>query len=387
MKLKTLLALSAFISTSILAVSGIALAQDAPAAPAAGAAPAASAAKDREPGGEATIGATATATVKAVDPDKRTVTLQTSSGKTTTIKCGKDVRNFDQIKVGDTVKAAVIDQVAVVVGKDASAQPDSEGAARIISRAPQGGKPGVIIADTAVMTDKIESVDAAAGTVTLQDEDGKSMTVKVGPDVDLSTVKKGDDITVRATKGLAIVVMKGPESAEAAQPAAGSIKPQPGESDAAMDAMSATSTVEAVDPAKRTVTLKGPQGDKHTIHLGKEAINFDQIKPGDKVSATLAEQVAVGITKGASPPSAGESQMIARAPKGNKPALVIVDSEQITGKIDAIDADKRTVTITEADGQPRALKVAPKVDLSGLAKGDDVTVRATQALAILVEKP
>lgn len=36
---------------------------------------------------------------------------------------------------------------------------------------------------------------------------------------------------------------------------------------------------------------------------------------------------------------------------------------------------------------PTALKVGPNVNLADLKKGDDVVVRYTQALAVLVEKP
>jgi hypothetical protein len=42
----------------------------------------------------------------------------------------------------------------------------------------------------------------------------------------------------------------------------------------AVTALTVTSTVEAVDAGKRTVTLKGPDGTK-TYKLGKDVINFD----------------------------------------------------------------------------------------------------------------
>ena len=63
--------------------------------------------KDRAPGGSATMTQTASATVKAINPEKRTLTLQKENGEVVVLKCGQDVRNFDQIKVGDKVKVAV----------------------------------------------------------------------------------------------------------------------------------------------------------------------------------------------------------------------------------------------------------------------------------------
>ncbi|HEY5139968.1 MAG TPA: hypothetical protein VIJ25_11725, partial [Methylococcales bacterium] len=44
-----------------------------------------------------------TATVKAIDKKNRVVTLQSPEGKVAKVKCGPEVRNFDQIRVGDEV--------------------------------------------------------------------------------------------------------------------------------------------------------------------------------------------------------------------------------------------------------------------------------------------
>ena len=59
--------------------------------------------------------AQATFTVSAIDASKRTVTLQSATGSTRSVKCGKAVVNFDQIKVGDKVNVAIVESVAVVV--------------------------------------------------------------------------------------------------------------------------------------------------------------------------------------------------------------------------------------------------------------------------------
>src|SRR5688572_15184948 len=56
-----------------------------------------------ETGRAVTIAETRSATVKAIDPATRTLTLQTEAGKEVAIQCGESVRNFDQIKVGDVV--------------------------------------------------------------------------------------------------------------------------------------------------------------------------------------------------------------------------------------------------------------------------------------------
>jgi hypothetical protein len=213
-------------------------------------------------------------------------------------------------------------------------------------------------------------------------------------------VKAGDDVTVRATNGLALLVESGEGDAKAAgaqaggqrdaQPAGGAVKPEgaagAGAGAAALEGMTATATVESVDKDKRLVTLKNAEGETRTIHLGKEAINFDQIQPGDKVRATLAEEVAISIRKGGAPEADAEG-MVALAPKGAKPGMLIANSAKVTGKIQSIDPAKRTLTIDEVDGGSRTIKVGPKVNLAELSQGDDITARCTQVLAIVVEKP
>jgi hypothetical protein len=335
-------------------------------------------AAEREPGGSAMIIATGSATVEAIDADKRTVTLKTPEGAMATVRCGPEVVNFDQIQVGDRVHATVLDRLVVGVGKAGAPSVDD---GLMIARAPKGAKPGVLICETTTVNARIDSVDAAKRTVTLEGVEGKQREFKVAPDVDLSSVKAGDELVVRCTQGLALMVEKPAE----AQPAAGKIKP--GDAEMAMEAITATATVESVDPAKRMVTLKGPAGGTRTIHLGKECINFDQIKVGDKVRATLAEEVAVGISKPGAQPSADAGVVVARAAPGSKPGVIIADTTDINARVDGIDAENRTVTLVGPMGKPHKVKVGSNVDLSSLNVGADVCVMCTQALAIVVEAP
>src|SRR5208283_4901113 len=46
-----------------------------------------------------------TATVESIDAAERKIVLKRADGVTTTLKAGPNVVNFDQIKVGDEVKA------------------------------------------------------------------------------------------------------------------------------------------------------------------------------------------------------------------------------------------------------------------------------------------
>lgn len=56
-----------------------------------------------------------TAAVEAVDAANRTVTLKGPRGKVVTLPVGQDVKNFDQIKVGDQVEATYTEALAISV--------------------------------------------------------------------------------------------------------------------------------------------------------------------------------------------------------------------------------------------------------------------------------
>jgi len=65
--------------------------------------------------------------------------------------------------------------------------------------------------------------------------------------------------------------------------AGGVVATAPGKAMAAQT-VKATATVEKVDKATRTVTLKMPNGSTRSVVAGDEVRNFDQIKVGDEVN-------------------------------------------------------------------------------------------------------
>src|SRR5262249_38875684 len=181
---------------------------------------------------------------------------------------------------------------------------------------------------------------------------GRTKTIKVNPDVDLSNIKKGEDVDVRATKGLALLV-----EGRGGQPKArftGMEGRRTGEM--MLDTSTATATVESVDPEKREITIKGPEGNTKTFHLDKASVNFDQIKVGDKIKATLAEDIAVAVSKGGGMPAAGEGVLVVKGERGGKPGFLVANTEIVTGKVDSVDAQNHTIALTDAQGKRRTFK-------------------------------
>lgn len=154
-----------------------------------------------------------------------------------------------------------------------------------------------------------------------------------------------------------------------------------------IETFTTTATVSAVDPATRKVKLTTPDGKETSFKAGPEVVNFDQIQVGDKITATVTEEVAISLTRGDVPPSASADTAVALAPIGSKPGVLMADTVEVTAKILAIDNKRRKVTLQFADGTTKKLKVGKAADLTKVKPGDGVNLRLTEGIAIVVEKP
>jgi hypothetical protein len=148
-----------------------------------------------------------------------------------------------------------------------------------------------------------------------------------------------------------------------------------------------TATVTAIDAANRKVTLVTQDGRKETFKAGPEVVNFDQIRIGDQVKATLTEQLAVYMAKDNPPASEGEAALVALAPKGAKPGGLMANTVQVIAKVTAIDLKHHKATLKLPDGTTKTVAVRKDVDLTQRQVGEEVVIRVTEAVAISVEKP
>jgi hypothetical protein len=145
--------------------------------------------------------------------------------------------------------------------------------------------------------------------------------------------------------------------------------------------------VTAIDKANRKVTLLGPDGEKFTVKVGPEAVNFDQIRVGDLVKATVTEELVISLDEGDTPSSEGQAGVVALAPKGAQPGGLAAQVTQIVASVVAIDQVKRTVTLQFDDGSTKTFPVRNDIDLSQHKVGEKVVFRVTEMIAISVEKP
>lgn len=154
-----------------------------------------------------------------------------------------------------------------------------------------------------------------------------------------------------------------------------------------VDTYKETATVTGIDKATRKVTLVTKDGTKSTVKCGPEVANFAQIEVGDQVKATVTEQLVVFVRQPGEPAGDGAASVVALAPIGAKPGGVMANIEEITAKVKAIDLKHRKATLLFPDGTSHTFKVRPDVDMTKHAVGDEVMFRATEAMAVSVEKP
>lgn len=143
-------------------------------------------------------------------------------------------------------------------------------------------------------------------------------------------------------------------------------------------------TVVDVDRDARVVTVKGPKGRVADINVPPEAQNLDQIHPGSRFLVTYAVSVATAISRGKGDTATGSrSKSVQLAAKGDIPGGTVVRTRQISAVVEAVDRDKRTMTVQGPESGPIELQVDEAVkDFDQVQAGDLVTLQYTEALAL-----
>jgi hypothetical protein len=150
---------------------------------------------------------TMTATVQAVYPDKRSVTLVGPDGQARAIFVGPDVR-LDRIRAGDKVNVTYVQGIAAQMAKGGTKVSDPA-AANFAYKNPAGSDPGGGAGSSVTVTVKILGVDPGTHTVKFQEADGSQHVIEVkSPQMQdfIKTLKAGDNVNVTYTESVAINV-------------------------------------------------------------------------------------------------------------------------------------------------------------------------------------
>ena len=148
-----------------------------------------------------------------------------------------------------------------------------------------------------------------------------------------------------------------------------------------------TGTIEDVDMASRLVTVKGPEGGMITVQAGPEVQNLGEVKPGDQVTVSYYQSMAVDVMAPGSAPKHEVDTGAVRAEAGAKPAGAVGRQERKTVKIASVDPIKKAISFYDADGRWREVSMdRPDLEhyLEEIKDGDTVEVIFTEALAVSI---
>ncbi|HEY8507600.1 MAG TPA: hypothetical protein VIL32_04525 [Steroidobacteraceae bacterium] len=150
-----------------------------------------------------------TATVEEIHTPSRMVLLRTEDGDRTAVKVGPNVRNFDEVQVGDRVTVSYYTGIAAEVKKPGTPTRDDSQERKAAVRDEPGMRPAGAVADSVQATVKIESVDKANNRVKFRRQDGLIRTLDVQTPEGrkfLQGLRPGDEVEVTYTEALAIDV-------------------------------------------------------------------------------------------------------------------------------------------------------------------------------------
>jgi hypothetical protein len=152
------------------------------------------------------------ANVVEIRKSERLVTLQAPDSSTTvTVEMGPEVRNFDQIQVGDSLVVSYYQSISFT-SKDPN-EPVPPGTFIVGSgRAPEGARPGAAGAIVSEVVVTFQTYDDTTRIVTFTDETGRAhaATVKREDGRQFAMkLRRGDRVAITATDAVAVMVEAG----------------------------------------------------------------------------------------------------------------------------------------------------------------------------------
>lgn len=145
-----------------------------------------------------------TATITAIDKATRDVTLKGPQGNEVVVTAGPEVKNFDQLKVGDQVSAQYVEALTLEL-KKGGGMPVARTEQAGMERAKSGQMPGAVAGRQVTIVADVVDVNPAKQSITLR---GPQRTVEiVVPDPEqFKLIAKGDQVEATYTEALALAV-------------------------------------------------------------------------------------------------------------------------------------------------------------------------------------
>ena len=145
-------------------------------------------------------------------------------------------------------------------------------------------------------------------------------------------------------------------------------------------------SVEAIDTPPANGDAQGPQGQLVTVVVPASVTRFDQIKVGDKLTATYYENLVLNVQKPGEKAKDTASAGVTPSTSA-KPGATASTQRTITAEISAIDMKVPSISFKGPNGWAYSSKVQDKEALSKVKVGDKVDITWTEALLIGFDTP
>lgn len=164
--------------------------------------------------------------------------------------------------------------------------------------AKEAKKPKIKKENVTTVKATVQAINLDTRVVTLKGPKGNVFDLKVGEEAkNLPQVKVGDEVVAKYYESIAVEVKKPGEPGGVT--ASGAVATaEPGAKPAGMVAnqVTVTTTLEAIDPKKTYVILKGPGGNSVKVKI-RDPKNLKNVKVGDQVVITYTEALAISVDK------------------------------------------------------------------------------------------
>ena len=144
------------------------------------------------------------ATITAIDNATRRITLKGPKGNEVQIVAGPEVKNFAQLKVGDTVNVTYLESLAVELKKGGGMKVEKTEKSGAM-RAKPGEAPAGAMGRQVTAVGDVTRIDAATQTVTVKGPQ-RTLDLKVRDPEQFKLIAVGDQIEVTYTEALAVAV-------------------------------------------------------------------------------------------------------------------------------------------------------------------------------------
>lgn len=151
----------------------------------------------------------ATLVITGIDKATRTLKVKGPQGNEAEVVAGPDVKNFDQLKVGDKVNVAYVEALVVELKKGGGMKVERTDKSTMVQakpgETPQGG-----VAKQVTAVGDVTKVDAATQTITVKGPQ-RTIDLKVKDPEQFKLIKVGDQLEVTYTAAVALSVAPAPK--------------------------------------------------------------------------------------------------------------------------------------------------------------------------------